>query len=73
MKLKAALILIGALALISGCARKCPPCASTTLAPSYGTGAYSAPASSFDASSASVSAPVSSQYDSGSAYRYAKK
>lgn len=58
MKAQLGILLIGGLVLVSGCARKCPPC--PTSAPvSYGSASYnSAPMA---AAPVSYSAPVSTQ------------
>ncbi len=64
MKVHFGILLIGALVLASGCARKCPPC--PTSAPvSYGTAAYSpASTSAAPASYSGTTDQAVSQYGS---------
>lgn len=75
MKIHFGIILVGVLVLASGCARKCPPCPSSAPV-SYGSGTYAPASASFSSPSASYSGSTNqaaSQYDSSSAYTYAKK
>ncbi|HCM41840.1 MAG TPA: hypothetical protein PLY88_00745 [Candidatus Omnitrophota bacterium] len=73
MKIHFGILLIGALVLVSGCARKCPPC--PTSAPvSYGSGSYT-PSSNYTAPSDAYSNAADqsvSQYGS-SPNRYTNK
>lgn len=72
MKIHLGLLLIGALVLVSGCAKKCPPC--PVSAPiTYGSGVYSpaaSPSSSYSAAADEAVSPYASSSGSG---RYVSK
>ncbi len=72
MKVHFGILLIGALVLVSGCARKCPPC--PTSAPvSYGSAAYSPASSSPSANYSGAADQAVSQYGTTSGNRYTSK
>lgn len=72
MKVKLGILFLGALVLVAGCARKCPPCPSCANAPVYGSSSYSALPSSPSVGSTSSTGSTSG-YGSGSGYQYVKK